>query len=356
MSSLSSEHLKALVENIENVVNDTKNASPATQGRVRSALRRVSSSLNTSVTGGDNGAGNKKSSENHKAERQAKIEERVASLRAEIGEEVISPVTTAGTVLSMNVPKTKVLVEDQALCRTVRGYGSVPTAEWIRLLTRHQATSATFQARCDASTLIDEQDEDERVRMRFEHLIAATSSGPGSVFIDRLLRIIEDLKFMIVWATNSNAEGGKSWVSKKYTIAFQGSEEHRERFQSMNDRQKKAEMAEPEVAGLFSQWKRKNETIVSKRWQLWHGYQRLGAGILLEAMWDIENRVSPTLGPVLTQFYDSLSDANTLKLHSRQVATENTIGEVCRVLGGEGVHDFVYAFLQDFPSDLSIER
>ncbi|KII87083.1 hypothetical protein PLICRDRAFT_244258 [Plicaturopsis crispa FD-325 SS-3] len=147
------------------------------------------------------------------------------------------------------------------------------TVQQIRLLGRHKSISATFQQRCDSSTQIDREDENERVRLRFETLVATTAAGPGTVCIDRVLRTIEDLKFMITWANNCRGDCGKVWVKTQYDVAFQNSHEYCARFEHLDAQQKKkAEMAEPEVVDLLAQWKRKNEKMITKRWQLWNGY------------------------------------------------------------------------------------
>ncbi|KII82807.1 hypothetical protein PLICRDRAFT_639324 [Plicaturopsis crispa FD-325 SS-3] len=195
-----------------------------------------------------------------------------------------------------------------------------------------------------------------RHRNTRQTLIATTAAGPGSVYIDRVLRTIEDLKFMITWASKCKGDSGKVWVKKQYDGAFQNSHDHCARFEHLDEEQKKKEMTEPDVVDMLAQWKRKNEKMVTKRWQLLNGYHKLGAGILLERVWDIENSVSVTLGPVLAKFYDSLSDTNIAELHALQAETEDVLVEVCRALGGDGVGDFVYTFLQDYPSELSLSR
>ncbi|KII87082.1 hypothetical protein PLICRDRAFT_699542, partial [Plicaturopsis crispa FD-325 SS-3] len=161
MASLTPSRLESFAEALENVLADVSDASPATQGRVRGVLKRRVSSLSTSLSGEQPAMGSKKSAEQSKNERQDQIDNRTAAARAELCQPITPPVLTAANVVLVSRPKTKVSAEDQALSRVVRGFAPADTVEWVRLLNRHKAASATFQQRCDASTQIDQQDENE---------------------------------------------------------------------------------------------------------------------------------------------------------------------------------------------------
>lgn len=69
----------------------------------------------------------------NKNERQVQIDDRCAALRAELGQPITPPVSTAANAVLIGRPKTKISAEDQALSRVVRGFAAADTDEWVSL-------------------------------------------------------------------------------------------------------------------------------------------------------------------------------------------------------------------------------
>ncbi|KAK0457236.1 uncharacterized protein EV420DRAFT_1643984 [Desarmillaria tabescens] len=237
-------------------------------------------------------------------------------------------------------------IEDRAFRRIIRGWKDEEVA-WTAMLQPLVKERANWDVFCERG-MTSEGIEDVGNQLIAIHrlLVSQEKDSYGRVWVATVMQLVEIIKFSKIWKKHDHGTGSRQW-KKQYLEAACRDENPRLYEQLENAVGAHKAEVKKRVDDKYKQFKRHHQHVMKMRDPLVMMYDRFGAGVFMDRVWDPrDQRHSGDYADLVERVCGEKKSDAAAKSAESAVSLEQAL----KVLATEQVVTCVTAFLRAYPS------